>query len=96
MPETEKWVLCPLPEIGDTLRWDEPLWAEPNKPRGKPDKIGEQRIIANLISLAEICELKVLNVEKTSPSDALIKVKEGDHIRRKKSTIERGDCYKKL
>ncbi len=96
LQDANKWELCPEPEIGDTLKWNEPLWAEPNKPRGKPDKIGEQKITATLIKAGDVFELKVLEVEKISPPDAIIKVKEGDSIRRKKTSIERGACHKKV
>ncbi len=96
MSETENWAPCLSPEIGDVLKWKEPLWAEPNKPRGKRDQIGEQEIIASLAAMDEVFELKVISIEKISPADAPIKVKEGDSIRRKKTSLERGDCHKKL
>ena len=41
---TQEWESCVHPKVGDTLTWNEPLWAAPNKPRGKRDKIGEQKI----------------------------------------------------
>lgn len=95
MPE-QKWVLCDKPAIADTLRWNEPLWAAPNKPRGKPDKIGEQQITAQLVAAGEFLEFRVLEVKKLSPGDAPLKVKEGDNIRRKKTTLELGQCHKLL
>ncbi len=96
MPEKQEWAPCQKPATGDTLRWNEPLWAVPNKPRGKPDKIGEQQITAQLMVMEELLELKVLSVKKLSTGEAPLKVKEGDDIRRKKSTIEKGLCYKRL
>ncbi len=94
MSEKQEWTLCPKPAIGDTLRWNEPLWAAPNKPRGKRDKIGEQQITAELLATGESLSLKVLSVKKLSTADATLKVKEGDNIRRKKTTLEQGECHK--
>ena len=94
--QTQQWTPCISPEIGDTLKWNEPLWAAPNKPRGKPDKIGEQEIIAKLMTMKDFLEFEVISVKKISSGDATIKVKEHDNIRRKKSTIELGECHKLL
>jgi hypothetical protein len=94
MSEKQEWVLCQAPAIGDVLRWNEPLWAAPNKPRGKRDKIGEQQIVGQLVAKGEFLELKVLSVKKLSNGDVPLKVKEGDDIRRKKSTLEQGLCHK--
>lgn len=96
MSENQEWILCPKPVVGDILRWNEPLWAPPNKPRGKPDKIGEQQISAQLMNMGEFLEFRVLSVKKLSPAAALLKVKEGDDIRRKKTTLEQGSCHKRL
>jgi hypothetical protein len=95
MSDNEKWVPCPRPQAGNTLRWDEPLWAPPTKPRGKRDKIGEQQITAELISLGELLELKVISVKKLSSGDAPITVKEGDEIKRRQSSIAKGSCHKR-
>ena len=94
--QNETWAPCSNPEIGDTLKWNEPLWAAPNKPRGKPDKIGEQEITAQLIATQGVLEFKVISVKKISSGDAELKVQENDHIKRKKSTIEQGFCHKFL
>jgi len=96
LSQDQKWTLCQNPEIGDILRWDEPLWAAPNKPRGKPDKIGEQQIVAQLMSKGKLLELTVVSVTKLSPGDVPLKVKEGDNIRRRKSSLESGMCHKRV
>lgn len=96
MHEKEEWALCQKPEIGDVLRWNEPLWAKPNKPRGKPDKIGEQQVTAKVIATGELLEFKVLSLKKISTNEEPLKVKEGDNIQRKKTTIEQGSCHKRL
>ena len=96
MSENQEWVLCQEPTTGDILRWNEPLWAPPNKPRGKPDKIGEQQITAALVDIGKLLEFKVLRVTKLSHGEAQLKVKEGDSIQRKKTTIEQGACHKRL
>lgn len=94
MTKAQQWVPCAEPEIHDTLRWSEPVWAAPNKPRGKPDKIGEQEITAQLIGVDDVLQFTVISVKKLGTSDAPLKVKENDTIRRKKSTLEKGDCCK--
>ncbi len=96
MNKEQEWAPCQEPEIGDTLRWNEPLWAKPNKPRGKPDKIGEQQITAELMAIGDVLEFKVLSLKKISSGDASLKVKEGDNIKRKKTSIEKGSCHKLL
>lgn len=90
---TQDWKPCTDPQISSVIRWEEPIWAAPNKPRGKPDKIGEQRIEAEIINDGDVYELRVIAVEKISgPEAEPLKVKQGDMIRRKPSTIERGNC----
>jgi hypothetical protein len=96
MNEEEEWVLCDNPVKGDTLKWNEPLWAKPNKPRGKPDKIGEQQVVAEMINSGEVFEFKVLSVKKLSSGNVPVNVKEGDYVRRKKSTLKQGKCHKRL
>jgi len=95
MSEKQEWVPCPVPQKGNVLRWNEPLWAAPNKPRGKPDKIGEQQITAKLTAVGDVFELKVIEVKKLSGGNAPLKVKEGDNIRRKESTIRQGSCHRR-
>ena len=94
MQENQEWVSCPQPNVNDTLRWNEPIWAAPNKPRGKPDKIGEQEITAQLIGIEEFLKFTVISVKKIGTDDAPLNVKENDTIRRKKSTLEKGNCHK--
>ena len=66
MTPHQEWQLCLTPQVKDTLKWNEPIWAAPNKPRGKRDKIGEQEIIALLISIKDVLELKVISVKNLS------------------------------
>jgi|GEM_PF-883294 len=99
--DQKEWAPCPEPSVSDTIRWKEPLWAKPNKPRGKPDKIGEQMITAKLVEIGyELLELEVIDVQRLSlmdgVKDAPSKVKPKDMIRRKLSSIERGECEKLL
>jgi len=94
MSEERKWVACLKPLVGDVLRWNEPIWAVPNKPRGKRDKIGEQQIIADLLAIGDFLEFKVVSVVKISGDGASISVKENDEIRRKRSSIDKGLCHK--
>ena len=97
IPE-DKWVACPAPAISDTIRWREPLWDKPNKPRGKPDKIGEQMITAKVVSLGEPVELKVIEVRRVSlidsAKDTASKIQTNDTIRRKISSLKSGECQK--
>ena len=94
----QKWVSCPAPAVSDTIRWQEPLWAKPNKPRGKPDKIGEQMVTARLLSWGEPAELEVIEVKRlsliTGAVDEPSKMMAGDKIRRKLESIKRGSCQK--
>lgn len=94
MALAQKWTPCHQPEVGDTLKWNEPLWATPNKPRGKPDKIGEQEIIGQLTDIQDFLVFTVISVKKISSGDAPLKVQQNEQIRRKKSTIELGKCHK--
>lgn len=96
MVKPQEWASCVDPEINDTLRWNEPIWASPNKPRGKPDKIGEQQIIAKLIRVEDFLQFTVISVSKLGEGEASISVKVSDTIRRKKSTLELGECHKLL
>jgi len=96
MTEKYNWIACDKPKLGDILRWDEPLWAKPNKPRGKRDKIGEQQIIAELLTRSDFLELKVISVKKISNGDTPLNVVPDDIIKRKKSTLELGDCLKQV
>ena len=94
----EKWVSCPAPAVSDTIRWREPLWDKPNKPRGNPDKIGEQMIIAEVVALGEPAELKVIEVKRLSLTDSAkdtaSKIQKDDTIRRKISSLKSGECQK--
>lgn len=96
MLKTPEWEACTKPEKNDTLRWNEPIWAAPNKPRGKPDKIGEQEIIAQLLSIEDVLTFTVISVKKIGTGSALPKVKENDTIKRKRSTLEKGACHKRV
>lgn len=97
---TQKWLPCPKPDVHDTIRWKEPVWAKPNKPRGKPDKIGEQRITAKLIDIHQLAELRVIAVENLSLlpgiKNAPDNIRPDDMIRRKRSSLELGECEKLL
>ena len=96
MTPHQEWQVCVIPQINDTLKWNEPIWAAPNKPRGKRDKIGEQEIIALLISIKDVLELKVISVKNLSSGNVLLSVKENDEIKRKQSSIEKSHCFKLL
>ncbi len=96
MVDQLRWLPCALPKKGDTLRWNEPIWAEPNKPRGKPDKIGEQQIMAKVVKVEEFIECSVISVQNLGQGNVPIKVKENDSIKRKKSTLALGNCHKLL
>ena len=91
---TQEWVICPEPEINDILRWHEPIWAMPSKPRGKRHKIGEQAITAQLTNIQDFMQFTVINVEKVGTDQVSLNVKENDIIRRKESTLEQGNCYR--
>jgi hypothetical protein len=94
----EEWLPCSDPNVSDTIRWREPLWDVPSKPRGKRDKIGEQMVTAKLITIDDPAELQVIDVQQLSlisgATDAPSKIKKNDMIRRKASSILSGGCEK--
>lgn len=96
----ENWVSCPAPDVSDIIRWREPIWDKPNKPRGKRDKIGEQLVTAKVITTGEPAELQVITVKCLSlaggKKDEPSKIRENDMIRRKMSSIKNGECQKLL
>lgn len=94
MTTAEKWIACKDPQVGDVLRWKEPIWAAPSKPRGKPDQIGEQAISAEVSAIGETIELIVHSAKKISEGDIAMKVKAGDLIRRKPGSLVKGQCQK--
>ena len=94
MTPHQEWIPCLTPQVEDTIKWNEPIWAAPNKPRGRRDKIGEQEIIARLISLRDVLELRVISVKNLSSDDTPLSVKENDEIKRKQSSIEKSGCFK--
>jgi len=49
-----------------------------------------------LTTIGEVMEFKVLSLKNVSANEAPLKVREGDNIRRKKSTLEKGLCHKRL
>lgn len=91
------WKKCPSPGIGDILRWTEPLWAAPTKKRGRPDQIGTQQVIAEVTAIDDVVTLTVHEVEILSADaeGATTKIKPGDSIRRKKDSLQRGDCHRR-
>lgn len=96
----EQWIPSPKFDVSDTIRWREPLWDKPSKPRGKPDKIGEQAIVAKVISIEEPVELEVIAVKRLSliegAQEPPVKIQQGDKIRRKAASIKSGACQKLL
>lgn len=96
MTDNQQWAPCDKPKLNDILRWNEPLWALATKPRGKRDKIGEQEVIAELITRTDFLEFKVIGVKKISSDGAPLSVKVDDVIKRKKTSVEKGNCHKLL
>jgi hypothetical protein len=91
------WKPCTHPKPGDTLMWNEPLWAPPNKKRGKPDQIGQQMLVAEVVEAGDPVVLRVVEVEILDIDEGAEQpegVKAGDTIKRKLSSLERGDCQK--
>lgn len=92
--KTENWIKCPAPAVGDLLRWTEPLFAPPTKKRGKPNKMGDQQVTAEVLSVGDFYEFLVMDVFKVA-GGGTVKVKIGEQIRRKATSIAMGDPYKK-
>ncbi len=94
MSENKNWVPCDKPSVNDVLRWTEPMWAKPKKARGKRDKTGEQQVVAKLTAKGrDLFELTVISVKKLSGHGYVI-MNEGDEIRRKKTSLDMGECHK--
>lgn len=94
-----EWTPCTQkPAVGSLIKWKEPIWAAigRNKQRGqKPEKIGDQRITGEVTySSRDFVEVMVIRAEKLkSRTSNPLTVKEGDHIRRKQSSVlELGEC----
>lgn len=92
--KTEDWIKYTSPAEGLTVRWNEPLWAPPTKARGKQQKMGEQRVTATILSVGDVLEFHVLDIQKIS-GGGTTRVQAGDVIRRKPSTLDLGNCYQK-
>ena len=92
------WKPCPAPKEGDVVRWKEPLWAEPTKKRGLRDEVGVQGVVAKIVELGETVQLEVEEaqiISFTTEAEPALKIKPGDIIRRKLTSIERGGCEKR-
>jgi hypothetical protein len=94
------WIPCHTPIVADVIRWVEPIWIPSRKKKGKPIKVGEQRISAEVIVLGSTVELLVRAVEKLSMQEWAGKnipiLKIGTTIRRKKSTLDHGQTERLL
>ena len=93
------WIPHDTPAVADIIRWNEPVWAAPTKKRGKPDKIGEQQVTATVTAVGDVIELQVQAVAVLSLDEGVTPppgVQVGDNLRRKPSTISRGDCHKQV
>lgn len=83
------------PEVSDVISWKEPIWAPSYGRRGKPDKIGEQKVTAEVLSVKEegfefrVQAVEIVSLKHGVPKE-IVKVKAGEKIRRKKTTIEMG------
>lgn len=96
MSGNKNWVPCDAPSIDDVLRWTEPMWAKPRKPRGRLDKTGEQQVVARLTGKdRDLLKLTVISVKKLSGHGYVI-MNEGDEIRRKKTSLDMGACQKQI
>ena len=90
-----EWTPCTTrPEIGDRLRWTEPVLAPPSKKRGKREEIGAQQVTAKVVTMGEVVELQVEILEIIeAPADFIPTIKTGDTLRRRETSLVAGDCY---
>jgi len=92
------WQPCEDIFVDDIIRWVEPIWAPPAKKRGKPDAIGQQRITAAVTDIDDLVHLKVREIEVLSFNEGIapqpLKIKKGDEIRRKVTSLAQGQCEK--
>ena len=80
---------------GDLIEWREPIWAAHTKPRGKPDRIGEQIVTGEIIESADPVSIRIETVEAVTGLAAPGAVKAGDMVRRKMSSLTLGQ-WKRL
>lgn len=93
------WTSCNTPLVADVIRWKEPIWVKGGKRNSKPQKIGEQVVTAEVMALGDYLQLHiravdVLSIEITKRPPPKLTV--GDNIKRKKTTIARGNCERLL
>lgn len=83
--------LTEKPAVGSLIKWKEPIWAPLGRnKRGKPEKIGEQSVMGEVTYVSrDFVEVMVIKAEKLSARNSNpLTVKAGDHIRRKRSSVE--------
>lgn len=79
--------------VGDVLRWTEPVLALPTQRRGKREQIGQQLVTAKVLAMADVLELKVIKIEILSaPAGFETNIKPADTIRRREASLVAGDC----
>lgn len=101
---SDDWVPCAGEDelmVGDIIKWNEPIWSPQKKKRGKPDSIGQQVVVAEILSFADNLYLFVHENEQTEETirgqARELGVKPGTKITRKADSVfNRGDCHRLL
>ncbi len=101
---SDEWTPCAGEDelmVGDIIKWNEPIWSPQKKKRGKPDAIGQQEVVAEILSFADNLYLFVHEngqIEETlrgQPRE--LGVKPGTKITRKADSVfNRGNCHRLL
>ncbi|MFN7114456.1 MAG: hypothetical protein ACK4PK_08890 [Alphaproteobacteria bacterium] len=80
-------------DVGDVLRWTEPVLAPPTQKRGKREQIGAQIVTAKVLVMAEVLELQVISINiLAAPEGFETNIKPADTIRRRQASLVAGDC----
>ncbi len=101
---SEDWTPCGGEDelmVGDIIKWNEPIWSPQKKKRGKPDSIGQQEVVAEILSFADNLYMFVHEngqIEDTIRGEAReLGVKPGTKITRKPDSVfNRGNCQRLL
>jgi hypothetical protein len=92
-----KWISCRGNVIaGDVVRWIEPIWKEKGKGKQKLVKIGVRHMTAAVTRLESrdwvhlsVLKCVIKDIQQAKPLEPL---RNGEAVKRKRSTLERGDA----
>jgi hypothetical protein len=95
----EKWILCGGKVIaGDVVCWPEPIWKQKGKRKKTLVQIGVRLVTASVSRLEgkEWVHLSVMNcvIKDIQQARPLSPLRKGEALKRKRSTLERGEAHR--